>query len=63
MKEHGQRIEMEEIEKRAEALWLGLGVKNEVIKILQREYGLSQIRAEGILRRVRHSLRSPEANS
>ena len=57
-KRDSRRIEMEEIEKRAEGLWIGLGVKSEVVKILQREYGMSQITAKGILRRVRRHLRA-----
>ena len=52
-KRDSRRIEIGEIEKRAEGLWIGLGVKSEVVKILQREYGMSQITAKGILRRVR----------
>ncbi len=43
----------EEIEKRAKELWTDLLVEDEVIKILQREFGVSRENAMGVLCRAR----------
>lgn len=41
----------EEIEERARGLWTGLGVEDVIIKILQREFGVSRENAIGVLRK------------